>query len=64
MSADSKQPSTAQPGTQAGSVKNPEHEAENPGGRPTEAVQGTSPGLKKDRAGQQGGYPPRPTKRE
>ena len=35
-------------------VKNPDHEAENPGGQPSEAVKGSAPPHPVDPEGQQG----------
>lgn len=38
----------------ATSIKNPQHEAENPGGQPTEAVKGSAPPPLRDPEGRQG----------
>ncbi|HEY8255549.1 MAG TPA: hypothetical protein VIG39_12960 [Rhizomicrobium sp.] len=44
----------ARAGARRASVKNPENEAQNPGGVPTEAIKGSSPGQSHDPEGQQG----------
>jgi hypothetical protein len=44
----------ARAGTKNSSVKNPEHEAQQPGGTPTRAVAGSSSGHPRQPAGQQG----------